>query len=102
MPDLYVIVALFDFGEFPIFNKLVGTAKDSRIAFDKLDKYDCEKVIGSKYEMSIEEDAPRSKEIGIQEDSSKLFYEETRRYRYQIKGEEEKYPVKVTLSIFQA
>lgn len=102
MSDLYVIVALFDFGEFPVFNKLVGTAKDSRMAFDKLEKYDCEKVIGSKYEMAIEETPCRTKEIGIQEDTGKVFYEEVRRYNYQIKGEEEKYPVKVTLSIFQA
>ena len=104
MPDLYVIVALFDFGEFPIFNELVGTTGNITQAFYMLDDYDCKKIIGSKYEMDIEENLKvRGKSIGIRKDTdNKVYYEELRHYTYQIKGEEEKYPVKVTLSIFQA
>lgn len=103
MPELYVVVALFNFEDFPVFNMLIGTANNIARAFQIMDDYDYKKVIASKYEMTVEENlAVRGKTIGHQEGTTKIFYEELRHYTYQIKGEEEKYPVKVTLSIFQA
>lgn len=100
MADLYVIVALFNFGDFPVFNELVGVKNNSRDAFRALEDYDCKKVIASKYEMKIDEVARPLKEFGIR--AEKLFYEETHKFKYQIDGDEEAYPVTVTLSIFQA
>lgn len=97
----YVIVALFDFKDYPIFTELVGIAHDSKEAFWALENYDYKKVIASKYEMTIEEKR-MAKEFGSRSITKKAYYEEHHHLEYQIKGEEEKYPVEVTITIFES
>lgn len=99
----FVVVALFNFGDFPVFTDLVGVAEDSFRAFELLDDYDYEKVIASKYEMTITENLHSLKrEFGTRSTTGKSYYEEHRHFTYRVKGEEEKYPVDVIFTIYEA
>lgn len=100
---VYVVVALFQFGTYPVFTELVGVAMSSPAAFDLLDKYNYKKVIASEYEMTIEEKRDRLKrDFGIRSDTNKTYYEERRRFEYQIKDDEEKHLVDVIFTIYEA
>ena len=97
---IYVIVALYNFdGGFPVFNELIGVASDTQEAFQKMERYDYQKVIRSDYEMEIDE-VGTAREFGMR--NGKLFYEERRKYQYRIHGEEAKGIVHVTFSIFES
>lgn len=86
---VFVVIALFNFGDYPIFTDLVGVAEDSMRAFKLLDDYDYEKVIDFKHEMTITE-KPNSlkREFGTRSTTGKSYYEEWRHFTYQVKGEE--------------
>ena len=97
----YVIVALFDIdNETTIFNELIGISPTTTGAFYSMENYDYCKVIRSHYNMTIEEIGKPRKEFGVR--NGKLYYEEVRKYSYQIIGETEKGTAKITYSIFEA
>lgn len=101
LTGMYVVVALFNFGTYPVFTELVGVAWNSPVAFELLDKYDCEKVIASKYEMTITEKMDRLKRDFGKTDAKKMYYEERRQFTYQIKDDDEKHLVDVTFTIYE-
>lgn len=102
MKDTYVVIALFEFSEGPVFNELVGVKDQARDAFDMLEAYDYKKVIASTYEMQIEEVRKPRKDFGLTSETKKMFYEERRYFCYQVDGENKKFPVTVTFTIYQA
>ena len=96
----YVIIALFNIDKgTTVFNELIGVARTTGEAFDRMARYDYAKVIRSNYEMTIEEVGKPRKHIGLK--GEKVYYEETNKYSYLIKGETEKGHAEVTYSIIE-
>ena len=100
MNDTYVIMALFNIdGGLTVFNELIGVAGNVIDAFEKMEAYDYKKVIRSDYQMTIAEAGKPRKEFGVK--NGKSFYEERRKYWYQVNGEVEKGSADVIFSIFE-
>ena len=101
----YVIVALYIFDNaFPIFTDLVGITSNSADAFDKLEAYDCKKVIAADYNMTINrvqsDGKDASKWFGDRND--RFEYDEERYYEYRCEGCDETGFVKVVYTIYSA
>lgn len=101
----YIIVALYIFDNaFPIFTDLVGTASNSEEAFDKLEAYDCEKVIAADYDMDVtrvEKFGRRYRKwLGKRSEKMQFEYSEERYFKYRIKDCKEDGFVTVVYTIY--